>query len=337
MNKNIQSKNKIPLFNHRRIVLWVAMGAVFIQFQYGCQNNNSSKSASQKGHNKENLWQAGNVFTQDHEWIKVGVGNMPLVISAPHGGTLKPSNIPDRDCKGSTTVRDLNVDKLAFAIRSQLERQYNKQPFVVVAHIARVKVDLNRSLEDATCGNSEMKKVWRIYHTDIDTALAMAVKKFGYAIFIDLHGQGHKKQRLELGYKPTKKVLKEMYFNDQEAHKFAKKTSLANLLKMNKNLTIRDLLWGKYAFGTLITAKGFPAVPSEDDLYPMKGDPYFDGGYNTRRYTSSKYPRVFGWQVEANYKGVRDKEGRPKFAKAFAKVIVIFINENVKEKINNNH
>jgi surface protein len=284
-------------------------------------------------HKHIQAWKPGNAFSDEHGWIEVGVGDMPLVISAPHGGTRKPKNIPDRTCGkgGGVTVADSHVGKLAFVIRRQLKIQNNKQPYVIVAGIARSKVDLNRNLENATCGNKKMKDAWRRYHDNIDKALAKAVKKFGYAIFIDLHGQGHKKHRLELGYKPTKKQIKEMYLDSDKAEGIANKTSLANLLNMNSELNITELIWGKNSFGTLIAKKGFPAVPSRQDPYPLQGDPYFDGGYNTRRYTSSKYPRVFGWQIESNYKGVRDAKGRPKFAEAFAKVIMTYINENIKK------
>jgi N-formylglutamate amidohydrolase len=332
MRNIIKGGQKYSLLKYRRIVLYIAIGVIFFQFQNGCGKDENSNPGSGGDPKKEQTWQPGNVFTQDNDWIKVGVGNMPLVISAPHGGTFKPSTVPDRKCKGSTTVTDLNVGKLAFNIRNQLKEQYNEQPFVVVAQIARSKVDLNRSLKNATCGNSKMKKVWRIYHTDIDSALSMAVKEFGFAIFVDLHGQGHKKQRLELGYKSTKEELKEMYLNTDKAKALADETSLANLLNMNKSLTAKELLWSKYSFGTLISKNGFSAVPSQKDPYPLKDDPYFDGGYNTRRYTSSNYPHVFGWQIEANYKGVRDAEGRPEFAKAFAKVIMTYLKENVKNE-----
>src|SRR5699024_4571524 len=273
-------------------------------------------------------WQPGKEFTVAHGWIEIGVGDMPLVISAPHGGTLEPEEISDRSCKGSTTVRDLNIDKLAFNIREELQEENGTQPSVVVARIARKKVDFNRSLDQATCGNETMNQTWKVYHAYIDSALSRAVKKYGYAIFIDLHGHGHKNQRLEIGYKPTKGKLKEMYLDSSKASEMASETSVANLLDI-KDLKISSLLWGKNSFGTLMTQKGFAAVPSRDDPYPLKKESYFTGGYNTRRYTSNEYPNVFGWQIEANYKGVRDAEGRPKFAQAFAKAILTYINKNV--------
>lgn len=87
---------------------------------------------------------------------------------------------------------------------------------------------------------------------------------------------------------------------------------------------------GDGAFGTLMENEGVPSVPSKGDPFPYADESFFNGGYNTRYYTSEDYPHVFGWQIECNNQGVRDTEAnREKFAKAFAKVIVQFLDENV--------
>jgi hypothetical protein len=33
-------------------------------------------------------------------YIQYVAGDLPMIISAPHGGSLTPSEIPDRDCTG---------------------------------------------------------------------------------------------------------------------------------------------------------------------------------------------------------------------------------------------
>ncbi len=79
----------------------------------------------------------------------------------------------------------------------------------------------------------------------------------------------------------------------------------------------------------MMEKEGFNAVPAKYDPYPKTNDSYFNGGYNTRFFTSDKYPKVFGWQIESNYDGVRDKTGRPIFASAFSKVIMQYLKNSI--------
>ncbi len=90
-----------------------------------------------------------------------------------------------------------------------------------------------------------------------------------------------------------------------------------------------DLIRGAKSLGTLLAADGYPAVPAKQDPYPLQDQKYFDGGYNTRRYTSEAYLNVFGLQIETNMRGVREKESRPLFARSLAKNISIFLREHL--------
>jgi N-formylglutamate amidohydrolase len=264
------------------------------------------------------------------DMVKVSTGDIPLIISAPHGGTLTPNEIPDRSCSGITTVRDMNTTELADEIKFQMKQDYGVEPYVISSLIHRKKIDLNRDAELATCGNSVAKEVWEEYHRNIEEAIQNAISEFGGAIFVDLHGHGHDIQRLELGYLLKNEELRESYEGSDETNLLAEKSSLKNLMTAYPELEFQDLLTGENAFGTIMETEGVPAVPSMQDPFPYPNDAYFTGGYNTRRYTSDDYPDVFGWQIEANYDGVRDSdENRSAFAEAFSKAIMVQLEEYV--------
>lgn len=252
-------------------------------------------------------------------WTNFYPGNMPLVISVPHGGTWNLTEVKDRSCEGAVTVTDSYTRELAFEISETMNKYYGIRPYVIVCNITRKDVDQNREITEGTCGDPLMALPWNTFHTYIDTALAEAVRKFGSCLYIDLHGHGHPDQRLELGYMIKEKQLS-AFFNQAELIN-PSTTSLGNLLTQSGTGSLRDWLYGKHAFGTLMAEKGFPSVPSQQDPYPKEGEKYFNGGYNTRRYTGVNYPNVFGWQIESNLKGVRDAAGRPVFAAAFCEVI----------------
>lgn len=281
-------------------------------------------------------WDSGKKIVYENQWVEVIPGDIPLVISVPHGGRMKPKGIPDRHCKvvGQGTLArgvDGRTIETAGAIEVAFMEKYHKRPFIIISNISRNKVDQNRDLALAACGNKLAEKAWYDFHNSIDTALALAVKKFGYAIYIDLHGHGHKNNRLELGYSFTGPQLKEIYHHQGDLGKYAEHSSLQNYFKMNEKGDLSDLLWGKKAFGTVIVKEGFAASPSRQDHYPAEGEAFFSGGYNTRRYTSPNYPNVFGWQIETNNRGVRDtKENRTLFAQGFVKAYTKFIKKHMR-------
>lgn len=86
-------------------------------------------------------------------------------------------------------------------------------------------------------------------------------------------------------------------------------------------------MFGPHSIGAQMENQGIPSTPSFKDPHPVDKQPFFAGGYITRKYTGSDYPKVFGLQIECYYKGVRDtKENRDKFSKAFVNSYNQFIN-----------
>jgi hypothetical protein len=224
----------------------------------------------------------------------------------------------------------MNTTELADEIKYQMKQDFGVEPYIVSALIHRKKIDLNRDVELATCGNSVAKEVWEEYHKSIEEAIQAAVDEYGGVIFIDLHGHGHDIQRLELGYLLNNEELRASYEGTGSTEGLAEESSLNNLMTANPELEFQNLLTGENAFGTMMENEGVPAVPSMQDPFPYPNDAYFTGGYNTRRYTSDDYPDVFGWQIEANFDGVRDSdENRSAFAEAFSKAIMVQLEEYV--------
>jgi N-formylglutamate amidohydrolase len=246
-------------------------------------------------------------------YTQVQYGNMPLIISVPHGGLVAPTTLSDRVCPNSTTVTDSKTIELANAIDSVFKNNYNVQPYIVLSFLKRTKLDQNRPLDEATCNNANLFTFWNNYHLSIDTCVTKILDKYSNALFIDLHGHGHTNQRLELGYLIPRSGLQNTSTINTAT------TSVTNLWQQNTSLPFTNLITGVNAFGTLMQNSGYASVPSQQDPTPLNNDLYFDGGYNTQRYTSTTNPKVYGWQVEANFTGVRDNNTNiANFAKAFA-------------------
>src|SRR5262245_41938442 len=69
------------------------------------------------------------VRTSPSGYIKYWPGELPIVISAPHGGTRKPDDMPDRTY--GVTVLDGYSASLATAIRDAMLERFGRAPHLI--------------------------------------------------------------------------------------------------------------------------------------------------------------------------------------------------------------
>jgi hypothetical protein len=74
--------------------------------------------------------------------------------------------------------------------------------------------------------------------------------------------------------------------------------------------------------------KGFPSVPSADDPYPVSGQPYFNGGYNTIRHGSKTSGTIDGIQIECNQNVRFTEPARVNFANNVAVVFLDYLKKH---------
>jgi N-formylglutamate amidohydrolase len=244
-------------------------------------------------------FEPGQVYFDENGWIEYQVGAYPLIISVPHGGTLNPSNLPDRDCAGCVYVMDSNTQPLSRALADAVEAATGCRPHVVINLLHRRKLDANRDLVEAADGNLLTESAWYAYHRFIDSAKQLITRRYGRGLFIDMHGHGHVIQRLELGYLVTKSQLQ---LSDAQLNAdYANLNSIELLIEDNQQaLTFAALIRGETSLGSLLTEQGYPAVPSSTDPFPDGDEPYFNGGYNTNRHGSNNGGDIDGIQIECN-------------------------------------
>jgi N-formylglutamate amidohydrolase len=274
----------------------------------------------------------GNSYFGKNNYIEYIAGSLPLIISVPHGGALTPADIPDRKC-GDETVTDSYTINLALEIRDAIFNITGCYPHLVINNLKRIKLDANRDLTEAACGNEFAGTAWTEFHTFLDSAVANVTRKSGKGLYIDLHGHGHAIQRLELGYLLTASQLanSDAILNTST---FENYTSIKKLIQSNVfNLTNSDLLRGSTSLGTMFAVKGFPAVPSTDDRYPLSGQSYFTGGYNTERHGSKTSGTIDGIQIECNQDVRFTDLARKDFASKTAEILLDFLTKHYFPKL----
>lgn len=262
---------------------------------------------------------AGKSYFGRGEYIEYIAGNLPVIISAPHGGNEKPTEIPDR--QQGTFSFDRGTQQIARATVAEFHKQTGGWPHVVICRLRRTKLDCNREIVEAAAGNPLAEQAWREYQGFLDEAQRQVIEQHGRGLFIDLHGHGHAEQRLELGYLHSRDELQQ---SDAllNSPRFAAESSLRAIAALNRR-PYAELLRGPLSFGDLMEKQGFPATPSPATPHPTL--PYFRGGYNAQRHGRDAAP-IAGLQIETNFQGVRDTPANhQRFAKALYEVVSVFL------------
>lgn len=262
-------------------------------------------------------------FGTDH-FVEYLAGDLPIVITSPHGGRLRPDSIPNRT--EGVREMDANTQELARALLDEFHARTGHRAHLIASHLHRVKLDPNREIKEAAQGNPIAERTWQEFHAAIRGALAAAVARHGFAFLIDLHGHGHPIQRIELGY-----ALEARQLNQSDAaFDAAGLMELSTLRDLHARLggSAATLLRGPGSLGDLFAARGIRAVPSPADPKP-DGNPYFSGGYIVRVHAAAPdTPRVDGLQIETYRAGLRDTPAhRAHFAKVAVEALTVFLRD----------
>ncbi|KAI8643154.1 hypothetical protein BD408DRAFT_465095 [Parasitella parasitica] len=209
-------------------------------------------------------------------------GNLPLIITAPHGGLSKPAAIPDRTRDGSLLLADMHTKEIALGIGEIISDHYKSAPHVISNDISRRKADVNRSLQDGT-ETEASEKVWREYHHRIQCSVESVLNSNRCGLLVDIHGHTHSNGVIELGYLLSRDELQSSSAQLHQA--VLEKSSIQPFAKRHcKTTTSQPPL---YYFGDSIVASSsknrIAASPSSHLPIPLDAN-YFIGGFTTQRY-----------------------------------------------------
>lgn len=281
----------------------------------------------------ELIYEPGQSYYGRHEYIEYIYGNIPLIISVPHGGYDEPASIPDRSC--GVTVRDSYTLELAHEIRDIIYDRTGYYPHIIISNLRRTKLDPNRAVYEATCNNSQAETPYYEYHDYIKSAKDTVEKIHGKGLLIDLHGHGHDIQRLELGYAISSSELR-LSDSELNSQTYIDKSSIKNLVYNNpNNYTLADLLRGPAGLGGMFDNEEIPAVPGFLDPYPLEGEAYFNGGYITRVHGSRDGGNIDAIQIECHRDVRFTTSERLEFADGLVEAVFAFIDENYFEGFSN--
>jgi hypothetical protein len=272
---------------------------------------------------------AGTNYFGSNNYVEYRAGALPIIISAPHDGSLEPADIPDRTCTNCTIARDLSTKLLAENMSAAIEARFGCKPHLIFTTLHRKKLDANRDIGEASLGNLQSEMAWHDYHNFIEAARKNIIGTQNRGILIDVHGHGHAIDRIEWGYLletsdlqlPDATLTGSSYINESSIRRLV----ADNIATRN----LPELVRGTYAFGTMLANAGYPSVPSASDAAPQTTDSYFSGGFITDRYGSHDNSPFDAVQMETYYTGLRNNStNRTNFGTAFAAAIQTFLTQH---------
>lgn len=227
-------------------------------------------------------------------YVEVQPGDLPLILSAGHGGNQKPVEVPDR--RQAVVVKDWGSQELARDLADEIEELTGRRPHLVINHLHRSKLDPNRNLEHAAQGNPIAEQAWRDFHGAIDDWAASAAAGCGWGLYVDLHSYGDWRG-VQIGYGLSPDWLEE---NDEDLSKrSAIYDSNVRNVALSSSRSLAEVIRGPESLGGLLDARGYWAVPSPRHPHPEVG--YFDGGYSVYRHGSRRGGALDAVQIEVPY------------------------------------
>ncbi|MGV3659569.1 MAG: hypothetical protein ACO1TE_05275 [Prosthecobacter sp.] len=254
--------------------------------------------------------------------IEVRQGTLPIILTVPHGGTLKPENVLAR--RYGVTGIDSNTAPLTEMIIEELAARYGGRPHAIFSRLHRSRLDPNREIKEAAQGEPTAEAAWHGFHDSTQRACDAVMKKHGTGLLLDIHGHRHLDQRVELGYLVKSEQLRpgDAALNADAA--LIASTSIRELDQRSPQ-SFAELLRGPHSLGSLLEARGFRSVPSPDKPRPGIMASYFSGAYDIAAHGSRDGGTVSAIQIECPWNGIRDKpENQRRFAKALAEALGIY-------------
>jgi len=244
-------------------------------------------------------FEAGLSYFGEHNWIEYIPGTLPIIIGAPHGGELTPDEVP---VFNDGLAQDGGSQEYARAVAQSLYKLTGRYPHLIINHLARNRLNLNRAPEDDNQDNALAMVAWGEFHQFIDQAKNWVTQACEKGLYFDFHTNGHEHGYVELGYLLTRD---ELNLSDSQINLLSD-NSIHHLANQD-NHTLAEIVHGEFSLGEIMNEQyTLFTIPNATNI-PFQHD-YFTGGYNTRTHGSVNGGVIDAIQIESHFNYVNSGE-----------------------------
>ncbi len=233
--------------------------------------------------------------------VIVESGELPVILTAPHGGGQDVPGCALRTPVGTRFVDrpDQHTDVLARGIADELKRLTGKPPYLVMARFHRKFIDANRRADEAY-GDAGCAAVYDAYHAAIRRHINEIRARHPQAMLFDIHGQAV--------YPDS--ILRGTHYGAAVTRLLARAGAPA--------ITGPDSVFGRFA------AMGYTIVPLNNTAPTARVEaPGYTGGHTVALYGSNRVDGVDAMQLEFG-RALRERAALDKTAKDTAQAIAAF-------------
>lgn len=198
-------------------------------------------------------------------------GDLPLVISAPHGGRVRVDGGADRT--RGVLVRDEDTAELALLAAQRVIDRLGAKPYLVAAQFSRKDADANRPAAEAF-EHEASGAHWRAYHAALRTAVDECRARFGEALLVDIHGQARQPEVIARGTRDGR-----------------------TMARLRERLG-DDWLLGPSSLDSRLAARGHAVVPVTAPDGSRTKETLFDGGHIVATYGAASPDGIDAIQFE---------------------------------------
>jgi N-formylglutamate amidohydrolase len=244
------------------------------------------------------IWSmAGTNAMQTSDLVTVQAGTMPLLITAPHGGTSPVPSVPQRTA--GNLLQDTRTRELTESVLSRLEGRFCEKPYSVIALFHRRYIDANR-VEAEAYEHPDARPHYVAYHETIRRFVEEIRGRYPQGgILLDIHGQSSGPDTIYRGTHNTRSVT-------QLLARYGPAV-----------LTGPDSIFGR------LQAAGFDVFPPNTPLNEPREDAEWFTGYTIRTYGSHHTDGIDAIQIE-NGSNLRQPGNLDRLAQQTAEAIAVF-------------
>lgn len=209
--------------------------------------------------------------------VEIQLGDLPIILSAPHDGALeipgaKPRTGVGLEAKpgGFVTARDTGTAPLAQLVSQAIEKRFGRKPYLVINRAHRKYMDPNRPAAEAY-EEEPARVVYEKYHGFLNQACEEVRSKYQAGLLLDIHGQGSRRNTVFRGTQNglTVQLLKNRFGDGAHA--------------------------GEASFLAMLDARKFTVHPQPFDGKEQAG---FTGGFIVKNYGSHTTYGIDAIQLE---------------------------------------
>lgn len=223
-------------------------------------------------------------------------GNLPIVLTAPHGGRQAIAGVPTRTAPGVVITVDGRTLEVAEAVAARLKAMLGEEPYLVAARFHRRHLDANRKEADAY-EDARAAPHYTAYHSRVREFVTEVRQRFpGGAILLDIHGQATDPDTLHRGTQNGATVARLIAKHGPEA------------------------LIGERSILGVLQSRGHQVFPPNTPPGAPREERRYAGGHTVQIYGSMARNGTDAIQLELG----TNQRTAPRFAEDLAEAIAVF-------------